>query len=37
MKELFDFLCLDELKNFAANILFKLVIKSHTGISASIG
>ena len=32
IKELFDLHHLDELKNFAANILFKLVIKSRTGI-----
>ena len=37
MKELLDFHRLDELKNFAANIFLKLVIKSRTGIHASIG
>ena len=31
-KELLDFHCLDELKNFAANIFLKLVIKLHTRI-----
>ena len=36
-KELLDFHCLDEMKNFVANILLKLVIKLHTRISASIG
>ena len=34
--ELLDFQRLDELKNFAANIFLKLVIKSCTGIHASI-
>ena len=37
MKEFLDFHRLDELKNFAANIFLKLVIKSRTGIHASIG
>ena len=36
-KELLDFHRLDELKNFATNILLKLVIKSRTKIRASIG
>ena len=31
-KELLDFHCLDELKNFAANTFLKLVIKSRIGI-----
>ena len=35
-KELLDFHRLDELKNFAANIFLKLVIKSRTGIRASL-
>ena len=35
-KELLDLHHLDELKNFAANILLKLVIKLRTGIRASI-
>ena len=35
-KELLDFHRLDELKNFAANIFFKLVIKLCIGIVASI-
>ena len=34
--ELFDFHRLDELKNFAANIFLKLVIKSRTRIRAFI-
>ena len=33
-KKLLDFHCLDELKNFTANIFLKLVIKSCTGIRA---
>ena len=33
-KELLDFHRLDELKNFAANISLKLVIKSRTGSRA---
>ena len=33
-KELFDFHCLHELKNFVANIFLKLVIKSRIGIRA---
>ena len=36
-KDLLDFHHLDELKNFAANIFFKLVIKLPTRIRASIG
>ena len=36
-KQLHDLHRLDELKNFATNILLKLVIKSGTGIHASIG
>ena len=36
-KELIDFHRLDELKKFVANILLKLVLKSRTGIRASIG
>ena len=34
--EIFDFHRFDELKNFAVNIFLKLVIKSRTGIRASI-
>ena len=33
-KELRDLHCIDELKNFAANILLKLVCKPHIGICA---
>ena len=36
-KELLDFHHLDELKNFAASIFLKLVIKLCTRIHASIG
>ena len=36
-KALLDLHHLDELKNFAANIFLKLVIKSGTKIRASIG
>ena len=35
--EIRDLYYVDELKNFAANIFLKLVIKSRTGIHASIG
>ena len=33
--KLLDLHCVDELKNFAANIFLKLVSKPHTGIRAS--
>ena len=36
-KEILDFHHLDELNNFAANILLKLVIKLRTRIHTSIG